>query len=77
MDVGSTTTDIIPIIDGRVAVRGQTDTDRLRSGELVYTGSLRTPVCALVRGRPCAVVVAGSRRSTLRSPPTCIDGWIG
>jgi (4-(4-[2-(gamma-L-glutamylamino)ethyl]phenoxymethyl)furan-2-yl)methanamine synthase len=27
---------------------GRTDTDRLRSGELVYTGAKRTPVCALL-----------------------------
>jgi probable H4MPT-linked C1 transfer pathway protein len=52
VDVGSTTTDIIPIICGRVAVRGRTDLTRLRSGELVYTGALRTPVCAIVRALP-------------------------
>ena len=46
IDVGSTTTDIIPIVGGRVAARGKTDPARLRSGELIYTGALRTPVCA-------------------------------
>ena len=60
IDVGSTTTDIIPLVEGRVAVRGRTDPTRLRSGELVYTGALRTPVCAIVRtvplrGRRCRV----------------------
>jgi probable H4MPT-linked C1 transfer pathway protein len=60
IDVGSTTTDIIPLLNGRVAVRGRTDPTRLRSGELVYTGALRTPVCAIVRtvplrGRRCRV----------------------
>ena len=49
LDIGSTTTDIIPIVGGRVVVRGRTDPARLRSGELIYTGALRTPVCALVR----------------------------
>ncbi|PYR26932.1 MAG: H4MPT-linked C1 transfer pathway protein [Acidobacteria bacterium] len=49
LDVGSTTTDIIPIVGGRVAARGRTDTARLLSGELVYTGALRTPVAAIVR----------------------------
>ncbi|MGH7507012.1 MAG: hydantoinase/oxoprolinase family protein, partial [Longimicrobiales bacterium] len=49
LDVGSTTTDIVPIVGGRACVQGRTDTDRLVSGELVYTGMLRTPVCALVR----------------------------
>jgi probable H4MPT-linked C1 transfer pathway protein len=60
VDVGSTTTDVIPILGGRVAARGRTDTARLRTGELVFTGALRTPVCALVRwvplrGRRCRV----------------------
>jgi len=60
IDVGSTTTDIIPIIAGRIAVEGTTDPARLRSGELVYTGALRTPICAIVRtlpfgGRRCRV----------------------
>ena len=60
LDVGSTTTDLIPIVSGRVAVQGRTDPTRLRSGELIYTGALRTPVCAIVRsvplrGRRCRV----------------------
>jgi probable H4MPT-linked C1 transfer pathway protein len=49
LDVGSTTTDIIPIAGGRIAACGRTDTERLRSGALVYTGALRTPVAAIVR----------------------------
>jgi hypothetical protein len=52
VDVGSTTADVIPIVAGRVLARGRTDTARLRTGELVYTGALRTPVCALVRSVP-------------------------
>ena len=60
LDVGSTTTDVIPIVAGRVAARGRTDPARLGTGELVYTGALRTPVCAIVRsvplrGRRCRV----------------------
>jgi probable H4MPT-linked C1 transfer pathway protein len=60
IDVGSTTTDIIPIAGGQVVARGRTDPARLRSGELIYTGTLRTPVCAIVRtlprrGRRCRV----------------------
>ncbi len=60
LDAGSTTTDIIPIVSGRVAARGRTDTARLRTGELVYTGALRTPLPAIVqsvpvRGRRCRV----------------------
>ena len=41
-DVGSTTTDIIPVRNGRIAAGGRTDMERLTSGELVYTGILRT-----------------------------------
>ena len=52
IDIGSTTTDIIPIVGGRVAARGKTDPARLRSGELIYTGALRTPICAIVRTLP-------------------------
>lgn len=52
LDVGSTTSDIVPIVDGRVAASGRTDTERLANGELVYTGALRTPVPAIVRTVP-------------------------
>jgi len=60
VDVGSTTADIIPIVSGRVAACGRTDPARLASGELVYTGAQRTPVCAIVHtvpfgGRRCRV----------------------
>jgi (4-(4-[2-(gamma-L-glutamylamino)ethyl]phenoxymethyl)furan-2-yl)methanamine synthase len=47
IDVGSTTTDIIPLVDGRVAARGSTDLQRLAYGELLYRGVKRTPICAL------------------------------
>ena len=52
IDVGTTTTDIIPIVDGEVVATGKTDPDRLASGELLYTGALRTPVEAIVRDVP-------------------------
>jgi len=60
IDVGSTTTDIIPILGGSVAACGRTDMERLSTGELVYTGALRTPVAAIVHavrfgGRTCRV----------------------
>jgi hypothetical protein len=48
VDVGTTTTDIIPIVNGRVVADGTTDPERLASGELVYSGALRTPVEAIV-----------------------------
>lgn len=44
VDFGSTTTDIIAFRDGKPIVAGLTDSERLRSGELVYTGMTRTPV---------------------------------
>jgi probable H4MPT-linked C1 transfer pathway protein len=52
IDTGSTSTDIIPIVGGRIAVAGRTDPARLLSGELVYTGAVRTPAEALVRRVP-------------------------
>lgn len=47
VDIGSTTTDVIALRDGRVAAQGRTDAERLASGELVYHGVVRTPLCAL------------------------------
>lgn len=58
IDVGSTTTDLIPLLDGRPVPRGRTDAERLRSGELVYTGVWRTPVCALLGGEVMAELFA-------------------
>lgn len=52
VDIGSTTTDIIPIAAGNVATASQTDVDRLLAGELVYSGVGRTPVCALLEALP-------------------------
>jgi hypothetical protein len=55
IDIGSTTTDLIPIRDSQPCPRGKTDTDRLQYGELVYTGVKRTPLCALLpQGETCA-----------------------
>jgi (4-(4-[2-(gamma-L-glutamylamino)ethyl]phenoxymethyl)furan-2-yl)methanamine synthase len=60
IDVGSTTADLIPIVDGRVAASGRNDLERLLAGELVYTGALRTNLAAIaprvpVRGGWCPV----------------------
>jgi probable H4MPT-linked C1 transfer pathway protein len=52
LDMGSTTTDVIPIVHGAVPAVGRTDPDRLASGELVYTGAIRTPVEAVVTAVP-------------------------
>ncbi len=61
VDVGSTTTDIIPLADQCVATKAATDHDRLVEGSLVYIGCRRTPVCAIVdqlqfRGAACQVM---------------------
>jgi hypothetical protein len=48
VDIGSTTTDILPVKSGAPAVKGKTDLQRLMTGELLYTGALRTPVSAIV-----------------------------
>lgn len=52
VDVGSTTTDIIPFRHGQVAARGYKDYDRLHNDELVYTGVVRTPVMSLAQRVP-------------------------
>ena len=44
IDVGSTTTDLIPIEDGLPVPRGRTDLERLTRRELVYRGVGRTDV---------------------------------
>ena len=58
IDIGTTTTDIIPIVHGRVAALGTTDPARLASGELVYTGALRTPVEAITQHVPFGASLA-------------------
>lgn len=52
VDIGSTTTDLIALQDGAVHSLGNTDADRLVSGELVYHGVVRTPLCAVASRIP-------------------------
>ncbi len=47
VDMGSTTTDIVAVTDRIHAAR--TDYDRLRRGEMIYFGILRTPVFYVLR----------------------------
>jgi len=54
VDVGSTTTDILPVVEGQVCVVGRTDLERRCSGELVFTGALRTNLAAIVQSVPVA-----------------------
>ena len=48
IDTGSTTTDIIPIKDGKECAIGKSDFDRSATGELVYTGTLRTNLASFL-----------------------------
>lgn len=48
LDIGSTTTDLIPFCRGEVSAEGATDFGRLRAGELVYCGAARTPLGAIM-----------------------------
>lgn len=48
IDTGSTTTDIVYLHQGIPEPRGRTDRERLATGELVYTGVRRTPICAVL-----------------------------
>jgi probable H4MPT-linked C1 transfer pathway protein len=59
VDVGTTTTDIIPISGECVAAIGHTDPERLLSGELLYLGAVRTPVEAIVHHVPLHDGLAG------------------
>jgi len=58
VDVGSTSTSIIPIVAGKVSVKGKNDLEKLVAGELVYTGSLRTNVAAIVQAIPMRTGIA-------------------
>jgi probable H4MPT-linked C1 transfer pathway protein len=70
IDVGSTTTDIVPLLDGRPVPQGHTDPERLACGELVYTGIRRTPICALLGGDIAAEVFATTLDAYL------VLGWV-
>lgn len=58
LDIGSTTTDIIPLDHGVPSTYGTADWDRLEMHELVYLGVRRTPVCAVSPDRACAELFA-------------------
>jgi probable H4MPT-linked C1 transfer pathway protein len=52
VDMGSTTTDLIPVSGGAVANQGYNDAERLLSGELVYTGYTRTFLFGVASSAP-------------------------
>ena len=47
IDIGTTSSDLIPLEDGQPRAIGATDLGRQLQGDLVYTGARRTPVCAI------------------------------
>ncbi|WP_287978925.1 hydantoinase/oxoprolinase family protein, partial [Sphingomonas sp.] len=47
VDIGSTTADLIPIVGHGPAATGYSDAERLETGELVYTGVVRSHLVAL------------------------------
>jgi len=47
LDTGSTTTDLIPVLQGKVSTNGMTDASRLEHGELLYLGGSMTPLMAI------------------------------
>ncbi len=49
VDIGSTTTDFIAFRGGSVLGSSRSDAQRLASGELVYHGVVRTPLCGVAR----------------------------
>ncbi len=69
VDIGSTTTDLIPIADGSVNTDAATDFHRLREGTLVYVGCRRTAVCSLVD----SLVHRGDRVSVMNEVFATID----
>lgn len=58
VDVGSTTSDVIPIREGKPVPRGHTDPERLQTQELVYTGITRTPLTTLMGKKGAAELFA-------------------
>ena len=59
IDIGTTTADLIPLDSGRSPRRGRTDTERFQTGELVYAGVRRTPICALATELPLRGIPTG------------------
>ncbi len=61
IDIGSTTTDIVPFKHHEVCSKGWTDTERLLAGELVYTGVERSAIAGItpvlpLRGKEISVM---------------------
>ena len=68
IDIGTTTADLISFRNGMVANFGYTDAERLQTGELVYSGAVRTPVVAMAQE-------ATFRGRKQKSPPSASPPW--
>jgi hypothetical protein len=64
---------MIPVKNGIPAALGRTDPERLASGELVYTGVVRSPVCALVSELPWR---GGNCPTAQELFATALDAWL-
>ena len=76
VDTGSTTTDLIPIRNGKIQLAARTDSQRLQAGALVYTGIERSNVAAIVSevtlfGSSCPIM--NEQFATMRD----VYQWIG
>lgn len=58
IDIGSTTTDIVPLREGRPVPAALADPERMACGELIYTGARRTPLCAVLGSEVAAELFA-------------------
>jgi probable H4MPT-linked C1 transfer pathway protein len=67
VDIGSTTTDLIPFAGGTVRGQAASDSERLTGGGLVYAGVVRTPLMALAGQVP----YSGAWRSTMNEHFAC------
>jgi (4-(4-[2-(gamma-L-glutamylamino)ethyl]phenoxymethyl)furan-2-yl)methanamine synthase len=74
LDIGSTTTDIVPLLNGKPVPFGRTDPERLRCHELIYTGVRRTPLCALLGPEGAAELFASTLDAYLVLDAIAEDG---
>ncbi|AEH61456.1 H4MPT-linked C1 transfer pathway protein [Methanosalsum zhilinae DSM 4017] len=72
VDMGSTTTDIIPVLSGRHMAEN-TDFKRLRAKQLVYTGILRTNIAALL---PSVMLSSGECLTSSELFATSADAYM-
>lgn len=76
LDIGSTTTDVVPLLDGKPVPQGCTDSVRLKCGELIYTGVRRTPLCALLGWQGMAEFFATTQDVYLMLDNTTADSKV-